>query len=301
MRSLCALFGAGVIVGLLPSPASATPVTLQYDLTITRRCEPSTGICSSVNIGGLPLTLTTDLTINRREIYPEASWAWFGPTTVTFDTSVLGDFANPFTPDAIFTEASNFMVNHDFGVGAWGHTFVSAVDPRVEVTYNTGQMYMVQRTLEFGRDVVANGIPEDPTSADIAMLLANNMSYQEMVYAMRCSAGGQDCVFDPRSVRAPLARLHSAECSRQSPSRHPACCSVWPSLPTQRLAASRARGDASARARRKLPWHAEIDDSLRDPTIHQTSRRLPSSRVWSTMSAGPTRSTSESPLQAIER
>ena len=121
---------------------------------------------------------------------------------MTFDTSVLGDFANPFTPDAIFTDASNFMVNHDFGVGNWGHTFVSAVDPRVEYTYNTGEMYMVQRTLEFGRDVVANGIPENPTSADIAMLLANNMSYQEIVYAMRCSAGGQDCDFDPRSYSA---------------------------------------------------------------------------------------------------
>jgi hypothetical protein len=202
MRSLCALLGVGVIVGLLPSPASATSLTLQYDLTVTQRCEPSTGICSSVNIGGLPLTLTTDLTISRREIYPEASWAWFGPTTVTFDTSVLGDFPNPFTPDAVFTDHSNFMVNHDFGVGNWGHTFVSAVDPRVEYTYDTGQMYMVQRTLEFGRDVVANGIPEDPTSADIAMLLANNMSYQEIVYAMRCSAGGQDCVFDPRSYSA---------------------------------------------------------------------------------------------------
>ena len=154
------------------------------------------------HIGGLPLTLTTDVTINRRTIHPEASWAYSGPTTVTFDTSVLGDFANPFTPDAIFTEASNFMVNIDFGVGAWGYTFVSAVDPRVEVTYNTGQMYMVQRTLEFGRDVVANGTPEYPTSADIAMLLANNMSYQEIVYAMRCWAGGQDCVSDPRSYSA---------------------------------------------------------------------------------------------------
>jgi hypothetical protein len=59
MRSLCALFGVGVIVGLLPSPASATSLTLQYDLTITQRCGTSPGSCSAVNIGGLPLTLTT--------------------------------------------------------------------------------------------------------------------------------------------------------------------------------------------------------------------------------------------------
>ena len=199
MRSLAALLGVVVIVGVLPPPVSATPLTLQYHLTITQRCGTSPGTCSAVSIGGLPLTLTTDDTINRRVISPDSSWAFFGPTTVSVDTSVLGDFANPFTPDSVFTEAANFLVN-----SAFGFTFVSVGDQRVEVTDlgNTTQTYLVLRILEFGRDVVP-GTPADPTSADIANLLAQDLRYQQIVYAVTCSpAGGNPCVYDSRSFDA---------------------------------------------------------------------------------------------------
>jgi hypothetical protein len=55
---------------MLESPASATPVVLQYDVTTTTRCAHPQSQCLTVSICGLPLTLETDDTISSRETYP---------------------------------------------------------------------------------------------------------------------------------------------------------------------------------------------------------------------------------------
>ena len=99
MRTLLPFLGVVAFVGVFSPSASATPLTLQYDVTVTRLCDFVTGSCSNVNIGGLELTITTDDTILRRErtlFRPTlVSRAYFGPTTVAIDTSSLGFFREP--------------------------------------------------------------------------------------------------------------------------------------------------------------------------------------------------------------
>ena len=70
MRTLLNLFGVVTLVGVLAPSASATPLTLLYDVTVTRLCDFVTGSCSNVSIGGLELTITTDDNILRRESRP---------------------------------------------------------------------------------------------------------------------------------------------------------------------------------------------------------------------------------------
>ena len=67
MRTLLPFLGVVAFVGVFSPSASATPLTLQYDVTVTRLCDPATLSCSNVNIGGLESTLTTDDNILRRQ------------------------------------------------------------------------------------------------------------------------------------------------------------------------------------------------------------------------------------------
>ena len=107
------------LVGVLAPPsASATPLTLQYIVTVTRLCDFETGSCSDVNIGGIKLTVTTDDAVDRLEPQPFSSRAYFGPTTLAMDTSSLGSFANPFVPGSVFSDVISWTQDVDFGDGA---------------------------------------------------------------------------------------------------------------------------------------------------------------------------------------
>ena len=94
MRILLPFLGVVAFVGVFSPSASATPLTLQYHVTVTLLCDFATGACSNVNIGGLALTIATDDTIHLREHQRFLSRAHFGPTTVAIDSSSLGFFAS---------------------------------------------------------------------------------------------------------------------------------------------------------------------------------------------------------------
>ena len=119
MRTLLPFLGVVAFVGVFSPSASATPLTLNYNVTITRLCDVATGSCLDVNIGGLELTITTDDNVLRRERgfsgdQPVVSPAYFGPTTVVIDTSSVGFFANPFEPDDVVSDVTSWTPDFDF-------------------------------------------------------------------------------------------------------------------------------------------------------------------------------------------
>ena len=198
MRTLRTFLAAGVLTGLLATSATATPLTLQYDVTVTQRCVNPNGPCSTVTIGGLDLSLTTDDTIVSREVYPTEIRAHFGPTTLAIDTSGIGDFANPFGSGRVLSTRDSFIDNID--TGSFENTTVFLSDLRVEerVAGDTSQQYWIYRTLGLGRDGVPDGRPANLTSADVGILLAQDLLFYHSVRAYICT-GSDPCTVDPRS------------------------------------------------------------------------------------------------------
>ena len=151
MRTLLNLFGVVTLVGVLAPSASATPLTLLYDVTVTQLCDVATGSCSNVNIGGLELTVTTDDNILSREYQPSAdqptlSRANFGPTTLTIDTSSLGFFANPFEPDEVSSIMTSWTQDHDVGEEASLGAFIQ--DQLLETSQPHREFYQVLTMLD---------------------------------------------------------------------------------------------------------------------------------------------------------
>ena len=114
MRILLPFLGVVAFVGVFSPSASATPLTLQYAVTVTQLCDFATGACSNVNIGGLALTITIDDTIHLREHERFLSRAHFGPTTVAIDSSSLGFFASPFAPEEVTSIMTSWTQDTDF-------------------------------------------------------------------------------------------------------------------------------------------------------------------------------------------
>jgi hypothetical protein len=198
MRTLLSVLGAGVLAGILPPAATATPLTLQYDVTITHRCGYQAFPCTDVTIGGLDLTLSTDDTIRSRETYPDQSRVYFGPTTTAIDTSGLGDFANPFPPGNLTSSGVSFLSDVDFG--SWNNTTVFVDELRVEETVrgDTTYLFMMYRWLGRGTERVGDGVPATFTSADVGLLLSQNLLFHHSMRALIC-VGAEPCTADPRS------------------------------------------------------------------------------------------------------
>ena len=210
MRTLLPILGVVAFVGVFSPSASASPLTLQYDVTVTRLCDFATGSCSTVNIGGLALTITTDDTIHLREYQPSddqpfLSRAYFGPTTVTIDTSLLGSFATPFVREEVSSIMTSWAQDTDFGPEeARLGSFIQ--DLRLEAGRRNGdqppsEFYQVMTLLSSGRDHAGDGVPADPTSADVHASLAQDLLFFHQVWAGTC-VGRDPCVFDPRSFEA---------------------------------------------------------------------------------------------------
>jgi hypothetical protein len=204
MRTLLNFFGVVTFVGVLAPSASATPLTLQYDVTVTRRCDVATDSCSNINIGGLALTITTDDTIHLREHEPFLSRAHFGPTTVAIDTSSLGFFANPFIPEEVSSIRTSWVQDTDFGTEASIGAFVQDLlfeSGRINGDQPGSEQYQVMMLLSSGRAHAGDGIPVDPTSADVHASLAQDLLFYHRVSAATC-VDRNPCVFDPRSFEA---------------------------------------------------------------------------------------------------
>jgi PEP-CTERM motif len=206
MRTLFSFFGVVAFVGVLAPSASATPLTLQYDVTVTRLCDFVTGSCSNVNIGGLELTVTTDDTILRRERtlfddVPVVSRAYFGPTTVAIDTSSLGFFANPFEPDEVLSHVTSWTQDVDFpGTGNTSSLQTFIQDVQFETSQPPREGYQVLTTLQNGLDHAKDAVAVDPTSADVHASLMRDLRFFQHVFAAICV--DDECVFDPRSFEA---------------------------------------------------------------------------------------------------
>ena len=206
MRILLPFLGVVAFVGVFSPSASATPLTLQDHVTVTQLCDFPTGACSNVNIGGLELTITTDDNILRREYQPSndeptISRAYFGRTTVAIDTSSLGFFANPFEPDAVLSDVTSWtqdaeaLDTHEASIG----TFIQ--DVRHESAQPPEQFYQVLTTLDNNLAHAADGVPVDPTSADVHASLMRELMFFHHVVAGIC-VDNDPCVYDPRSFEA---------------------------------------------------------------------------------------------------
>ena len=193
MRTLLHFFGVVAFVGVLAPSASATPLTLQYDVTVTQLCVFATGPCSNVNIGGLELTVTTDDTILFREHGPSVSRANFGPTTVAIDTTSLGFFPPPFVPDVVvsfrtsYTQDQEDLDTHEARLASLisdsrlEHSDDPFTDEFPELRYSVFTM------LDGGVVPHAfDGVPEDPTSADVRASLARDFLFYYHVFAAVC-------------------------------------------------------------------------------------------------------------------
>ena len=202
MRTLLPCLGVVAFVGVLSPSASATPLTLQYDVTATQLCDVATGFCSNINIGGIALTITTDDTIHLREHEPFLSRAHFGPTTVAIDTSSLGFFANPFVPEEVSSIRTSWVQDTDFGTDAASlGAFIQ--DLLFERGLGNGdppgsEQYQVMTLLSSGRAHAGDGVPVDPTPADVHASLAQDLLFYHQVSAATC-VDTNPCVFDPRS------------------------------------------------------------------------------------------------------
>jgi hypothetical protein len=194
MRTLRLFLSAGVVTGLLATSATATPLTLQYDVTITRHCSRSTGLCSTVSIGGLELTVTTDDTLVIRDTPSGGFRGEFGPTTMTIDTSRVGDFANPFGGGFVESFQTSSIDNFRLHIGdSTGYEVGGDRDG------TQSQQYLMYRWLE----VLLGNRPTPPTSADVGILLAQDLEFYHSVRAKTCiSSQSENCTYDPRSFDA---------------------------------------------------------------------------------------------------
>jgi hypothetical protein len=207
MRTLLIFFGVVTFVGVPARSASATPLTLQYDVTVTSLCDFVTGSCSNVNIGGLELTVTTDDNILRREHtlfgdQPVVSRAYFGPTTVAIDTSSLGFFPNPSEPDEVISARDSFTQDVDFpGTGNTSAIGTLIQDFLMESSQPPGEFYQVLTELGNSLDHAKDAVAVDPTSADVHASLMRDLRFFQQVVAGIC-VDNDPCVFDLRSYEA---------------------------------------------------------------------------------------------------
>ena len=208
MRTLLPFLGVVAFVGVFSPSASATPLTLQYDVTVTWSCvikEP----CSNENIGGLALAITTDDTIHLREHLPSAdqpflSRAHFGPTTVAIDTSSLGFFANPFVPEEVFSTMTSWTQDTDFGTEARLGSFIQDLlfeGGRRDGDQPPSEWYQVITHLSSGLAHAGDGVAVDPTSADVHASLAQELLFYHQVLAVTC-VDRDSCAIDERSFEA---------------------------------------------------------------------------------------------------
>jgi hypothetical protein len=210
MRTLLPFLGVVASVGVLAPSASATPLTLQYDVTVTQRCEFATGSCSNVNNGGLELTVTTDDTILFRGHSPFQSAALFGPTTVAIDTSALGFFPAPFVPDVVVSFRTSYTQDDEDLATHTAKLASLITDLRLEHSEDPfggdegspKLQYSVFTMLDGGVLPHAfDGVPEDPTSADVRASLAQDFRFYYQVWAATC-IDRLPCDIDPRAFEA---------------------------------------------------------------------------------------------------
>jgi hypothetical protein len=206
MRTLRLFLAAGVATGLFATSATATPLTLQYDVTITRLCFRTAPPCSTVSIGGLDLTLTTDDTLVIRDVPTGNFFGEFGPSTMTIDTSRVGDFANPFGSEFVDTVQTSTIDNFDNGFFESTRLFISDStlhEVGGDRVGTTSQQYLVWTYLELLQRGVPDGRPRPLTSADVGIMLAQDLVFYHSVRAETCPVSeSENCIFDPRSFDA---------------------------------------------------------------------------------------------------
>jgi hypothetical protein len=206
MRTPRLFLAAGMMTGLLATSATATPLTLQYDVTITRLCFRTAPPCSTVSIGGLPLTVTTDNTLVIGDTPTGNFSAEFGPSTMTVDTSRVGDFANPFGDGFVDSVQTSTIGNFDNGL--FERTSLLISDSTLHEVGGdrdgtVSRQYLVYQYLELLRDGVPDGRPMPLTSADVGTLLAQDLTFYHSVRARTCPvSNSENCTYDPRSFDA---------------------------------------------------------------------------------------------------
>jgi hypothetical protein len=215
MRTLRLFLAAGVATGLFATSATATPLTLQYDVTITQLCFRTAPACSTVSIGGLDLIVTTDDTVVNRTTPAGNVSAEFGPSTMTVDTSRVGDFANPFGSEFVETFQTSAIDNFDNGSFESTRLFISdSTEHEVggDRVGTTSQQYLVWTYLELVQRGVPDGMPRPLTSADVGVMLAQDLVFYHSVLAETCPVSeSENCIFDPRSFGAyGVARLRES-------------------------------------------------------------------------------------------
>jgi hypothetical protein len=198
------------MTGLLATAATATPLRLEYDVTITGKCFRATGLCSTASIGGLNLTITTNDTIVSQNTFPppvpDTFTSHFGPSTLAMDSSRVGSFASPYGDGVtVQTFQSSYISNSDYGFFESTRMLVGNTYEQVlsSDTSSEIQEYLVYQRLDFTQRGMPDGIPRFPTMADVGITLAQDLPFLLTVRASTCRmVASENCVYDPRSFDA---------------------------------------------------------------------------------------------------
>ena len=151
---------------------------------------------------------------------------------MAIDTSSLGFFANPFEPDAVLSDVTSWtqdaeaLHTHEASIG----TFIQ--DVRHESAQPPEQFYQVLTTLDNNLAHAADGVPVDPTSADINASLMRELMFFHHVVAGIC-VDRDPCVYDPRSFEASGTATFRQQIA-PIPSRRRSRCSASASWPARR-------------------------------------------------------------------
>ena len=133
-------------------------------------------------------------------------FAEFGPSTMTIDTSRVGDFANPFGGGFVDSVHASTIDNFDNGFFESTRLFISDStlhEVGGDRDGTTSQQYLVWRYLELLQRGVPDGRPRPLTSAEVGILLAQDLVFYHSVRAKTCpTSESENCTFDPRSFDA---------------------------------------------------------------------------------------------------
>ena len=183
-----------VAAAVAAAPASATPLTLRYDVSLTTLCiGPEFFLNCSGFSREFELTVTTDNTIYSSLAESHFTQAFFGPSTLSIDTSSLGlDFENPFG-GANIDRSTSYVYDED--LGAEGTRRVGVAFNLFDYT-GDGVYYRTANQLFWSlAGGPGDGVPASLTSADVNEFLTQRLFFSHEVWAQTPDG------FDPRSFR----------------------------------------------------------------------------------------------------
>ena len=183
-----------VATAVAAAPASATPLNLRYDVSLTTLCiGPEFWLNCSGFSREFELTLTTDNAIYDSLAESHFTQAFFGPSTLSIDTSSLGlDFENPFG-GANIDRSTSFVYDEDLGADGTRREGVA-----INLFDYTGAGVYYRTATQLSWSLAGgpgDGVPASLTSADVNEFLAQRLFFSHEVWAQTPDG------FDPRSFR----------------------------------------------------------------------------------------------------